>query len=291
MMNIDPAKLFDLAGKRAAITGAGGALCGTLAEGLAALGVQVALLDLNLEAARHREQVINTAASRADAYGSASAFACDVLDEESLERCYQDICNRWGGVDLLINGAGGNNPAGSTDVEFLEVGGLDEESRRNFFNLSASGFRSTFDLNFFGTFLSTKILARGMAERGMGSILNISSMSALSPLTKVGAYSAAKAAVANFTKWLAVHLSHTGVRVNAIAPGFFMTEQLRFLHIDETTGEYTPRAKKVVAHTPMGRYGEAEDLLGTVIWLLSDASKFVTGNVVPIDGGFSSFSI
>ncbi len=157
--------------------------------------------------------------------------------------------------------------------------------------LGLDEFGEVFDLNFLGTFVPAKVFGAAMARAGAGSIVNISSMSALTPLTRVAAYSAAKAAVANFTRWLAVHLSHVGVRVNALAPGFFMTEQLRFLHIDSATGEYTPRAKKVIAHTPMGRYGEPEDLLGTVVWLLSGASKFVTGIVVPIDGGFSSYSI
>jgi len=284
-MKIDVTKIFDLSGKRAAITGGGGELCGTMAEALARLGVKVAILDIDARAARLRQDAI------AAAGGKAKAIPCNVLDEEDLTRCYSQICELWGGIDFLINGAGGNNPQGSTDREFLELEDLTREDIQSFFNLPFEGFKNTFELNFFGTYLPSKILTRGMAERRSGSIVNVSSMSAFSPLTKVGAYSAAKAAVANFTKWMAVHFSHVGVRVNAIAPGFFMTEQLRFLHIDEKTGEYTPRAKKVVAHTPMGRYGEPEELLGTVIWLLSEGSTFVTGNVVPIDGGYSSFTV
>jgi NAD(P)-dependent dehydrogenase (short-subunit alcohol dehydrogenase family) len=208
-----------------------------------------------------------------------------------LQDCYDEVVARWGAPDFLINGAGGNDPRGTTTNEFFEKEDLDQTDLTSFFDLDFEGFQFVFSLNFLGTFLPTKVFSRGMAERGKGAIVNISSMSALTPLTKVSAYSAAKAAVANFTRWLSVHFSHTGVRVNALAPGFFMTEQLRFLHIDQETGEYTPRAKKVLAHTPMGRYGEPEELVGTVIYLLSDASKFVTGVVLPIDGGFSSYSI
>jgi len=284
-MKTDIGRLFDLSGKRAAITGGGGELCGTMAEALSALGVKVAILDIDPKAAQLRQDAIVAAG------GIARAMSCNVLDEAELEGCYSQICELWGGIDLLINGAGGNSRAGSTDREFLEPEDFGNDGLQGFFNLPFAGFKQTFDLNFFGTFLPLKILTRGMAERHSGSIVNVSSMSAFTPLTKVGAYSAAKAAVANFTQWLAVHFSHVGVRVNAIAPGFFMTEQLRFLHIDEKTGEYTPRAKKVVAHTPMGRYGDPEELLGTVIWLLSDASRFVTGNVVPIDGGYSSYTV
>lgn len=284
-MKIDVTKLFDLSGKRAAVTGGGGALCGTMAEALGRLGVKVAVLDIDGKAAQLRQDSINAAG------GTAKAIACNVLDEGELKSCYAQLCELWGGIDFLINGAGGNSPAGSTDREFLETEDLERDDLASFFNLPFDGFKRTFELNFFGTLLPSKILTRGMVERQSGAIVNVSSMSALAPLTKVGAYSAAKAAVANFTKWLAVHFSHVGVRVNAIAPGFFMTEQLRFLHIDKDSGEYTPRAKKAVAHTPMGRYGEPEELLGTVIWLLSEGSRFVTGNVVPIDGGYSSYTV
>jgi NAD(P)-dependent dehydrogenase (short-subunit alcohol dehydrogenase family) len=276
---------FDITGKTVAITGGGGELCGTMAEALAEMGVKVAILDLNLENGKKREKAIT------DAGGIARAFACNVLEEVNLREVYKEISDLWGVPDFLINGAGGNNPQGSTDKEFFELEDLDSSDLKGFFDLTFEGFNKTFALNFLGTFLTTKVFIRGMAENKRGAVVNVSSMSAFTPLTKVGAYSAAKAAVSNFTRWAAVHFSHTGVRVNAIAPGFFMTEQLRFLHINQETGELTPRAKKVVAHTPMGRYGEPEELLGAVVWLLSDASRFVTGTVVPIDGGFSSYAI
>ncbi len=278
-------RLFDLSGKIAVVTGGGGDLCGTMCQALGALGVKVAVLDLKLEKAEVIARSIGTAG------GKARAFECSVLDPKAMQVHCDTICKEWGVPDILVNGAGGNNPRGSTSVEFVEPGELGNPELKSFFDLEPEGFSETFALNFHGTVLATRVFARSMVERGMGSILNISSMSGLTPLTKVGAYSAAKAAVANFTRWLAVHFSHTGVRVNALAPGFFMTEQLKFLHIDEHTGEYTPRARKVVAHTPLSRYGEPEDLLGTMIWLLSDASRFVTGTVIPVDGGFSAYTI
>lgn len=277
--------IFSLKGKVAVITGGGGELCGCMAKALADRGVKVAVLDINPENAEARVAGIKTAGAEA------KAFACDVLNEGQLREVYEKVTATWSPPDILINGAGGNNPKGSTSVEFLELEQLDNPEATSFLDLQLEGFRSTFDLNFLGTFLPTKVFCRGMIEKGAGSVLNMASMSSLTPLTKVGAYSAAKAAVANFTRWLSVHLSHTGVRVNALAPGFFMTEQLRFLHIDKKTGELTPRAKQVMAHTPLGRYGDPKDLIGAVIWLLSDAASFVTGLVLPIDGGFSAYSI
>jgi NAD(P)-dependent dehydrogenase (short-subunit alcohol dehydrogenase family) len=276
---------FDLTGKIAAITGAGGALCGNMAQALAKVGVKVALLDINREKAQERVEVIRSEGGEAD------AFSCDVLDEAQLAECYTRIGALWSPPDFLINGAGGNDQRSTTTREFLEINELDRNDITGFFDLEIEGFQFVFNLNFLGTFLPTKVFTRGMVEKKQGSIVNISSMNALTPLTKIAAYSAAKAAVSNFTRWLAVHFSHTGIRVNALAPGFFMTEQLRFLHIDQKTGKYTPRAKKVLAHTPMGRYGEPDDLVGTVIYLLSDAARFVTGVVIPVDGGFSSYTI
>jgi len=283
-MNDPILQRFDLKNSVAVITGGGGALCGAMADALGSMGVKVAVLDISREKAELRAQAIVRAG------GTALGLACDVLDAARLGQCRDAIAAAWGPPGLLINGAGGNDPRGSTSAEFEEPAPT-AAAAQSFFDLDPAGFRHVFDLNFMGTFLATQAFARGMVERGKGSIVNISSMSAFMPLTKVPAYSAAKAAVSNFTQWLAVHFSHAGVRVNALAPGFFMTEQLRFLHVDANTGELLPRARQVIAHTPMGRYGDPDDLIGALVWLLSDASRFVTGVVVPVDGGFSSYSI
>jgi NAD(P)-dependent dehydrogenase (short-subunit alcohol dehydrogenase family) len=275
---------FALEGRTVAVTGGGGALCGAMADALGAMGAKVAVLDVDPAKAEARAEAINHSG------GTAVAFGCNVLDAAQLRQCHDAICALWEPPDLLINGAGGNDPRGSTGFEFEERA-RQGATAQSFFDLDPAGFRQVFDLNFMGTFLATQAFSRAMVARGKGSIVNISSMSAFTPLTKVAAYSAAKAAVSNFTQWLAVHFSHAGVRVNALAPGFFMTEQLRFLHVDPKTGELLPRARQVIAHTPMGRYGQPDDLIGALVWLLSDASSFVTGVVVPIDGGFSSYSI
>jgi NAD(P)-dependent dehydrogenase (short-subunit alcohol dehydrogenase family) len=284
-MSSDLKDMFSLEGKVAVITGGGGVLCGAMARALRIAGCKIAILDILLEKAEEAAAIITAEG------GIAKAYAADVLDEANLNAVYKEICSSLGMPDIIINGAGGNNPKGSTKAEFLEPGAVHNPENSDFFDLDFEGVRKTFDLNFLGTFLPSKVFSRGMVEKGKGSILNISSMGAFNPLTQVGAYSAAKAAVASFTKWLAVHFAHAGVRVNALAPGFFMTEQLRFLHIDQTTGEPTPRSRKVIAHTPMGRYGNPEDLMGAVIYLLSDSASFVTGSILAIDGGFSSYSI
>ena len=278
-------KRFDLTGKVVAITGGGGELCGAMAEALGATGVKVAVLDINLESAEARSLTVIQSG------GTAKAFRCDVLDTVQIRECYGAVCSLWGPPDFLINGAGGNNPRATTSEEFHGPVGSSGPAAQSFFDLDPAGFRQVFDLNFMGTFLVSQAFSQGMIEKGRGSIVNISSMSAFIPLTKVAAYSAAKAAVSNFTQWLAVHFSPTGVRVNAMAPGFFMTEQNKFLLFNQKTGEPLPRGHKVIAHTPMGRFGQPDDLIGTLVWLLSDASSFVTGVVVPIDGGFSSYSI
>ena len=278
-------QLFDLHGQVAAVTGGGGALAGAIAQALGERGVKVAVLDLDEGKASARARSIQ------EKGGQAQAFACSVLDEKSLQEVASQITGLWGSVDLLLNGAGGNDPRTSTEKEFLEAEDLNRDDVFSFFDIKIDDFNQVFALNFTGTLIPTRVFARGMVERRSGAIVNIASLNALTPLTKIPAYSAAKAAVANFTRWLAVHFSHTGVRVNALVPGFFMTEQLRFLHVDQKTGEYTPRAKKVIAHTPMSRYGQPEELVGTVIWLFSEASSFVTGALIPIDGGYSSYTI
>jgi NAD(P)-dependent dehydrogenase (short-subunit alcohol dehydrogenase family) len=267
--------LFDVSGKVVAITGAGGVLCGTMAKALGQAGAKVAVLDLNEDAAKKIADEIKKEK------GTALAVKCNVLDKDSIIAAHQRIVAELGAVDVLINGAGGNKKEASTSPQM------------SFFDMPADAIRFVFDLNFIGTLLPSQVFGKSMAERGTGMILNISSMNAFRPLTKIAAYSAAKAAISNFTQWLAVHICQNyskNIRVNAIAPGFFLTEQNRFLLTDEKTGELTPRGKTIIDHTPMGRFGEADELVGTILWLLSDAGKFVTGIVVPVDGGFSAFS-
>ena len=267
--------LFQLTDQVAAITGGGGVLCGTMARALGENGVRVAVLDLNGEAAER------VAADVRAAGGEAIAVVVDVLDRDSIETAAQQVVDAFGRVDILINGAGGNKKQATTSPEL------------SFFDLPADAVRWVFDLNFLGTLLPCQVFGKLMAEQGEGCILNISSMNAFRPLTRIPAYSAAKAAVSNFTQWLAVHMAQEyspRIRVNAIAPGFFLTEQNRFLLTDEATGELTPRGRTIIDHTPMGRFGEPEDLVGTVLWLLSPGAAFVHGVVVPVDGGFSAFS-
>lgn len=267
--------LFDLTGQRLVITGGAGVLCSTLAGALAEAGAQVALLDIDEAAAQKVKRAI------AERGGTALAVACDVTREESLEQAAQRITEELGPADALINGAGGNRAEASTS------------DQRSFFDLPPKALRDVLELNVLGTILPAQVFGRGMAQRQRGVILNVSSMNAFRPLTNIPAYSAAKAAVSNFTQWLAVHMCQNyapQIRVNAIAPGFFLTEQNRYLLVDQATGELTPRGRTIVEHTPMGRFGEPPDLVGTVLWLLSDASAFVTGVVVPVDGGFAAYS-
>jgi len=267
--------LFELKGKSVVITGGGGVLCGAIARALAGAGAKVAVLDLSQEAAENVAKQIKSDG------GTAIAVKCNVLEKETLTAASEKIIKEFGKVDILINGAGGNKKEATTSAEL------------SFFDLPPEAIRFVFDLNFIGTLLPTQVFAKHMAEKGEGVILNVSSMNAFRPLTKIPAYSAAKAAISNFTQWLAVHMCQNyskNIRVNAIAPGFFLTEQNRFLLTNEKTGEPTPRGETIINHTPMGRFGEPEELIGTVMWLLSDAAKFVTGIAVPVDGGFSAFS-
>ncbi len=273
-------RIFDIKGRSCIITGAGGAICGTLAQALGSEGAEIAVLDINKENAEAIAHNIDLAG------GKALPYVCNVLDRENLLSVNESIIKEIGSPDFLINGAGGNNPGGSTDHEYYDTA----PDSISFNDLSYEGMLKTFQLNYFGTVLPIQVFSKGMLERKKGSIINFASASSMTPLTKVVSYSSAKAAIANLTKWLAVHYSPYNVRVNALAPGFIMTEQLKFLHID-SNGNYTERAKKVVEHTPFKRYGEAEELVGAVLWLLSDAASFTTGSVIPVDGGFTSYSI
>jgi NAD(P)-dependent dehydrogenase (short-subunit alcohol dehydrogenase family) len=278
--------IFGLKGKAAVVTGGGGILGGGMAAALAERGAAVAILDIREAAAADGARRIALAGGRA------ICVPCDVLDEKSLKAASARVVAEFGRVDILINAAGGNSPAATTSKETVESADLLEKDDRprTFFDLDAGGLRAVFDLNVLGTFLASRTFGRVMADRGGGVIVNISSMSASRPLTRVPAYSAAKAGVSNFTQWLAMHLAPLGIRVNAIAPGFFLTDQNRFLLTDEKTGGLTARGKAIIAHTPMGRFGTGGDLAGALIWLASEASAFVTGIVLPIDGGFSANS-
>ena len=277
---------IDLKGKTAVVTGGGGVLCSMFAEALALSGASVAILDLRLEAAEKAAEKI------CNAGGVAKGYECNVLKPDSVKAARDAILKDFGTADLLINGAGGNNPKGTTTKEYLDPEDLKSASDeiKTFFDLDPEGIEFVFNLNFLGTLIPTQVFARDMAEKGHGNIINVSSMNAFCPLTKIPAYSGAKAAVSNFTEWLAVHFSRVGVRVNAIAPGFFVTDQNRALLFNEK-GEPTARTGKILAATPMGRFGEAEELVGTLLWLASDeASGFVDGTVIPVDGGFNAYS-
>ncbi|MBN2699174.1 MAG: SDR family oxidoreductase [Bacteroidales bacterium] len=275
--------LSDLKGKVCVITGGGGVIGTAMARGIAEAGVIPVILDINEEAARKVADDI-----RADYNVKAFGYRANVLDRESLEAAKKSILKDVGEIDLLINGAGGNAPQATTKLEELTEDNL-LQLDDGFFGLQLEGFQKVFDLNFMGTLLPTLVFTREMVERKKGAVLNISSMNSYKPLTKIPAYSAAKAAVNNFTEWLAVHFAKVGVRVNAIAPGFFLTNQNRFLLVDEKSGDLTGRGQKIIASTPMGKFGDPADLNGTVIYLLSDMSRFITGICIPVDGGYSAF--
>ncbi len=274
MTLIDP-DTTHLAGKTVVITGGAGVLCACIAENLATLGARVAVLDIRPDAADEAAARIRSAG------GQAVGFSCDVLERASVEQTTKRVTETFGPVDILINGAGGNKAQATTGVQ------------QTFFDLPAEALQWVFNLNLMGAIIPSQVFGRVMAEQKQGIILNISSMNAFRPLTRIPAYSAAKAGVSNFTQWLAVHMAQEyspAIRVNAIAPGFFLTDQNRFLLTEPETGALTPRGQKIIEHTPMGRFGSPEDLIGTVVWLITPASAFVTGIVVPVDGGFSAYS-
>ncbi|MFN8209076.1 MAG: SDR family oxidoreductase [Bacteroidales bacterium] len=271
----------DLKGKTCILTGGGGVLGKVIASSLAAQGIHVAILD------RDEQLAVDVADSITANTGTrCKGVLANVLEKDSLVAAKAVVLKEFGDYQILINGAGGNAPTATTKVEQV----LDPTNLEGtFFGLDLAGFQKVLDLNFLGTVLPSMVLADHLVRKKDGVILNISSMNSFRPLTKIPAYSAAKSSVNNFTQWLAVHLGQTGVRVNAIAPGFFLTNQNRFLLTDEKTGELTPRGNKIIANTPMARFGEPEDLRGTVLYLLSDASKFVTGITIPVDGGYSAY--
>jgi len=272
----------DLNNQICVITGGAGVLGTVIAKGLASVGVKIAIVDLN------KEMADKTAADIEKEFGTKSiGVQANVLEKESLQKAKKEINEKLGKIDLLINGAGGNSPKATTQVEKVEDL---NDLEKTFYGLQMEGFKHVFDLNFMGTLLPTMVFTTDMLTLKKGAVLNISSMNSYKPLTKIPAYSAAKSAINNFTEWLAVHLSKTGIRVNAVAPGFFLTNQNRFLLTDEKTGELTARGHKILTNTPMEKFGEPEDLQGAVNFLLSDISKFITGIVIPVDGGFNAYS-
>src|SRR5574340_1486054 len=276
-MNTEYTQQYDFTGKTIVITGGAGVLCSQMARALFICGANVAILDYNLEAASRLAADLRPIPG----FGKAAAFRANVLENASVQEAVDAVLAEFGQIDGLINGAGGNKPEATSTPD------------KSFFDLPPEALRWVFDLNLLGTIIPSQVVGRHMAQRKEGVILNVSSMNAFRPLTRIPAYSAAKAGVSNFTQWLAVHLAQLyspKIRVNAIAPGFFMTQQNRFLLTDEKSGELTARGKSIIDHTPMARFGNPVDLFGAVLWLLSPASAFVTGVIVPIDGGFSAYS-
>lgn len=276
--------LLNIEGKVAIITGGAGIICSSMAKALASQGVRTAVLDINKEGAE------KVASEIVKEFNTPSiGIAANVLDKSSLEEARKEIITKFGIPDILINGAGGNSPIATTKLEWISGSGTDN-LEDTFFGLKIEGFDKVFDLNFKGTLLSCMVFGVDMIKKKSGVIVNISSMNSYRPLTKIPAYSAAKAAINNFTQWLAVHFAKTGIRVNAIAPGFLLTNQNRFLMIDEKTNDLTPRGKKIINGTPMERFCLPEELNGTLLYLVSDMSSFSTGVIIPVDGGFNAYS-
>ena len=273
----------DLTGKVAVVTGAGGVLCSAFSRVLARAGAKVALLDINDTAASA------VAAEITAEGGTAKAYECNVLDRAAVMACHEQVLADFGPCDILLNGAGGNHPSATTDKEYYEPGDLDADTK-SFFDLDETGVASVFNLNFMGILIPTQVFARDMVAREGCNIVNISSMNAYTPLTKIPAYSGAKSAVSNFTQWLAVHFSKVGIRVNAIAPGFFSTNQNKTL-LYNPDGSLSPRSEKIIGHTPLGRFGTTDDLTGSLLFLADEQySGFITGVNIPVDGGFNAYS-
>lgn len=274
----------DLKGKTAVVTGGGGVLCGDFAKALALCGAKIAILDLNVEAAQKvADEIVANG-------GNAKGFKCNVLEKESVKECHEAVKAEFGSCDILINGAGGNNPRATCDDEEFNKELFGTEGHKSFFDLDPKGVEFVFNLNFLGTLLPTQEFALDMIDKPGAVVINISSMNAFCPLTKIPAYSGAKAAISNFTQWLAVHFAKSGIRVNAIAPGFFSTAQNAAL-LWNPDGTPTARTGKIIKATPMGRFGNPDELLGTLMWLVDNkSSAFVTGVVIPVDGGFSAYS-
>ena len=280
---MEPISFKDLSGKVCVITGGAGVIGVEMVKAMASVGVKIAIADINKEVA---EKVAAEIASEFNA--EVIGIEANVLDKASLEKANELIKEKLGPVEILINGAGGNHPSATTKVEQMTEDNLDK-LEDTFYGLEMDGFDKVFALNFKGTLLPSMVFTKDMLKAKKGVVLNISSMNSYKPLTKIPAYSAAKASINNFTEWLAVHLAKMGIRVNAIAPGFFITNQNRFLVMDEKTGNFSPRGQKIVNNTPMGKFGEPEDLKGATLFLISDISSFITGIVIPVDGGYSAF--
>lgn len=278
-----PLSFEDLKGKVCVITGGAGVLGSAMVSAIASVGTKIAIADINKEVA---EKVASEIAKESGA--EVIGIEANVLDKESLEKAKVEINAKLGDIDILINGAGGNSPQATTKVETMTLENMDK-LEDTFYGLEMEGFDKVFALNFKGTILPTMVFTKDMLKNKKGVVLNVSSMNSYKPLTKIPAYSAAKASINNFTEWLSVHLAKVGIRVNAVAPGFFITHQNRFLVMDEKTGNYSPRGQKIVDNTPMGKFGEPEDLQGATLFLISDVSNFITGIVIPVDGGYSAF--